>query len=91
MKDRYESLESDACDEQPVSLLERVEVDDRGVFHVGMQENEENVVEGIVDSGAAESVAPASISVESAVADLATAHQCYITAGGCETVTGTTK
>ena len=98
MKNRYGALASDACEEQPVSLLERVEVDDRGVFHVGTQENEENVVEGIVDSGAAESVAPASISAEPAVADPATAHQCYITADwtsvfnqGAKTVIGTPK
>ena len=75
LKNRYESLASDACEEQPASLLEGAEVDDRGVLHVGPQENEENVIEGIVDSGVAESVAPASISVEPAVADLATAHQ----------------
>ena len=74
---------SDEQREVSTGLLERAAPNTKYMFHVDQERDRHpRLLEGVMDSGAAESVAPANISAEPAEMDPRTATQCYITADG---------
>ena len=96
VSNRYSTLSSSEQDfGTPADYLEPVSCPTAGVFAVDTGHAQGRVIEGVMDSGAAESVAPRSVTNAPAAVDPRTANQKYRTACGhelpnlgCKTVTG---